>query len=171
MENVMGQRIRELRQKQGLTQERLGEYIGVSRGAINKIEKGTTENLKRSQIETLAEKLGCTPTYLMGWEDKNSSNYEYDQIFENENYIREITNKRTQNLYERKMKQYLKSLISKVEEEVSSKNDIYNIIQRILESDKLYYSTFELDDETTNNIKVQLKILSSYIQFQIERNK
>ena len=46
MENIMGQRIRELRQKQGLTQERLGEYIGVSRGAINKIEKGTTENLK-----------------------------------------------------------------------------------------------------------------------------
>ena len=70
MENIMGQRIRELRQKQGLTQERLGEYIGVSRGAINKIEKGTTENLKRSQIETLAEKLGCTPTYLMGWDNK-----------------------------------------------------------------------------------------------------
>ena len=38
MENIMGQRIRELRQKQGLTQVRLGEYIGVSRGAINKIE-------------------------------------------------------------------------------------------------------------------------------------
>ena len=54
---------------------------------------------------------------------------------------------------------------------VNTSNDIYEIIQKILEEDKLYYNTFELDDEIINNIKVQLNILSSYIQFQIERNK
>ena len=159
MENIMGQRIRELRQKQGLTQERLGEYIGVSRGAINKIEKGTTENLKRSQIETLAEKLGCTPTYLMGWDNKPN------QQVQDLGRINRITDD-----FEAHLQKAFKDVLIK-NNMVNTSNDIYDIIQKILEEDKLYYNTFELDDEIINNIKVQLNILSSYIQFQIERNK
>ena len=159
MENIMGQRIRELRQKQGLTQERLGEYIGVSRGAINKIEKGTTENLKRSQIETLAKKLGCTPTYLMGWDNKPT------QQVQELGRINRITDD-----FEAHLQKAFKDVLIK-NNMVNINNDIYDIIQKILEEDKLYYNTFELDDETTNNIKIQLKILSSYIQFKIERNK
>ena len=159
MENIMGQRIRELRQKQGLTQERLGEYIGVSRGAINKIEKGTTENLKRSQIERLAEKLGCTPTYLMGWDNKPN------QQVQDLGRINRITDD-----FEAHLQKAFKDVLIK-NNMVNTSNDIYEIIQKILEEDKLYYNTFELDDEIINNIKVQLNILSSYIQFQIERNK
>ena len=35
-----GQRIRELRRREGWTQEKLGELCGVSEGYIGKLEKG-----------------------------------------------------------------------------------------------------------------------------------
>lgn len=36
----MQNKVRELREKRGLTQKELGEYVGVSRQAINAIETG-----------------------------------------------------------------------------------------------------------------------------------
>ena len=44
----MGQRIKELRIKNGLTQEELGKYIGVQKSAIRKYEKGEVKNIKSS---------------------------------------------------------------------------------------------------------------------------
>ena len=63
---TMGERIKALRTQQGLTQEELGEKVGVKKSAIYKYETGLVVNLKRSTIEKLAKALGVKPTYLMG---------------------------------------------------------------------------------------------------------
>lgn len=66
MENLMGNRIKELRKKKGITMEELGNIIGVQRAAIMKYEKGYVENIKRSSIEKMANYFGVSPSYLMG---------------------------------------------------------------------------------------------------------
>ena len=66
----MGDRIRELRIKSGLTQEELGRLIGVQKSAIRKYEAGAVENIKRSSIQIMADTFGVTPTYLMCLDDR-----------------------------------------------------------------------------------------------------
>ena len=61
----MGERIKQLRQEKGLTQEELGKYIGVKKAAIMKYEKGNVKNMKRSSIETLSNLFNVSPSYLM----------------------------------------------------------------------------------------------------------
>ena len=66
-----GQRIKNLRINKGLSQEELGEMIGVKKAAINKYETDIVVNLKRSTISKLASALGTSPIYLMGWDDES----------------------------------------------------------------------------------------------------
>ena len=61
----MGERLKELRLKKGVTQEELGKVINVTKPTIMKYEKGLVENLKRSSIEKLARYFNVTPSYLM----------------------------------------------------------------------------------------------------------
>lgn len=65
-----GDRIREARQKKGLSQEQLGALIGVQKAAIHKYENNIVINLKRDTIEKLAGVLGVSPAHLMGFEDE-----------------------------------------------------------------------------------------------------
>ena len=68
MSNI-GQRIADLRKRQGMTQEELALRIGYkTKSAINKIELGGRE-LKQKKIAEIARALGVTPAYLMGWVD------------------------------------------------------------------------------------------------------
>jgi len=60
-----GQKIRILRIDKGWTQEELGKRVGVQRAAINKYEKGTVVNIKRSTLEKLGEALGISPAELL----------------------------------------------------------------------------------------------------------
>jgi len=65
----MGEIIRHLRIQNGMTQEELGNLIGVQKSAIRKYEKGEVENIKRSAIKKMAERFNVTPSYLMGLEE------------------------------------------------------------------------------------------------------
>ena len=68
-----GERIKYLRKQLGMTQEELGEKIGVQKAAINKYETGIVVDLKRSKIAELAKALDCSPLYLLeGSEDELS---------------------------------------------------------------------------------------------------
>lgn len=58
--------IKYYRKKLGLTQEELGNYVGVQKSAIAKYENGRIENLKRSTIEKLSELFGILPSELLG---------------------------------------------------------------------------------------------------------
>ncbi|MDE6904020.1 MAG: helix-turn-helix domain-containing protein [Lachnospiraceae bacterium] len=66
----MAKRIKERRILIGLTQEELGEKLGLQKSAIAKYENGRVENIKRSIIANMAKILECSPAYLMGWEDE-----------------------------------------------------------------------------------------------------
>ena len=69
----MGDRIRSLRKKSGMTQEELGEKLGVSKTIVNRYESGTIENIKRSSIEIMCKLFNVSATYLLGIEELEDS--------------------------------------------------------------------------------------------------
>ena len=77
-----GEKIRALRIECGMTQTELGEKVGVKFAAINKYETGVVTNLKRSTIKKLADALGTTPAYLMGWDEAPECPHEAAQACE-----------------------------------------------------------------------------------------
>ena len=64
----IGEKIKSLRQKHGLTLEAVGEHVGVGKSTVRKWENGDIKNMRRDKIALLADALGVTPGYLMGWE-------------------------------------------------------------------------------------------------------
>ena len=84
----MGERIRMLRESLHMTQEELGEKIGVKKAAVNKYETGDVENIKRSSLFVMAELFGVSPSYLLGWdgaktiEDSAVENVQIDELIE-----------------------------------------------------------------------------------------
>lgn len=64
MENT-GAYIRRLRNEKGMTQEELGELLGVKKAAVQKWESGRVKNLKRDTIKKLAEFFGVSPALFI----------------------------------------------------------------------------------------------------------
>lgn len=64
---TMGQRIRQLREKHGMTQEYLGDRVGASKQSIYKYEQGIVTNIPLETLYSLAAVLQTTPGYLTGW--------------------------------------------------------------------------------------------------------
>lgn len=65
--DTIGERIRFMRQKRSLTQDQLGDVIGVKRQAISRWEKDHTI-IPRSKIDKIATALECSPMYLLGFD-------------------------------------------------------------------------------------------------------
>lgn len=53
-------RLKELREKRGLTQEQLADLSGVNQSAISFIENGTTASPKLDTLQKLARALGVS---------------------------------------------------------------------------------------------------------------
>lgn len=53
-----------------MTLEDVAKIVGVTRQTIQKYESGIIPNIPSDKIELLASALETTPSYLMGWEDK-----------------------------------------------------------------------------------------------------
>jgi len=64
----MSKRIKELREKHGMTLEQVGNIVGVGKSTVRKWETGDIANMRRDKIAKLAEALHTTPAYLMGWD-------------------------------------------------------------------------------------------------------
>lgn len=62
---TMGDRIKTLRQARGLTQERLGDLLGVTGAAVSAWERGDTANVKLKTFLTLCDQLHTNPQYLI----------------------------------------------------------------------------------------------------------
>ena len=73
MSKTLGTRIKELRQLTNISQEELGNQVGVQKAAIQKYEKGTVQNISIHTIEKLAEALQVQPSYLLGWSSDSMS--------------------------------------------------------------------------------------------------
>lgn len=68
---TIGDRIKARREELGMSQEDLALKIGYkSRSSINKIEQ-ESRKLTQSKIKAIADALMTTPSYIMGWEDRN----------------------------------------------------------------------------------------------------
>ncbi len=84
----MGERIRSLRKNAGMTQDELGEKLGVSKTIVNRYESGIIENIKRSTIEAMCKLFDVSAGYLLGIDDSHAKDIELIQ----EKYGKEAVN-------------------------------------------------------------------------------
>lgn len=61
----IGQRIKEARINKKLTQQQLGDLVGVQKSAIAKYESGRVVNIKRSTLQKIASALDIRPSELV----------------------------------------------------------------------------------------------------------
>lgn len=79
----IGKRIKMLRNSVEMTQDELGEKLGVKKAAIQKYESGSIVNLKIETIKRLTEIFEVTPAYIMGWD-------KFDEEINNDKLKRQI---------------------------------------------------------------------------------
>ena len=73
MSNIIGERIKYLRTLADMSQEELGNRVGVQRAAVNKYEKGLVTNIPIATIEKIAQVFDVSPTYIVGWDNIESN--------------------------------------------------------------------------------------------------
>jgi len=69
----ISEKIKTLRKQRKLTFEAVGRVVGVGKSTVRKWENGDIKNMRRDKIALLAQALGVTPGYLMGWEDEDAT--------------------------------------------------------------------------------------------------
>ena len=72
-----GSKIKELRERIGMTQVQLADKIDVSKQTLYKYENDIITNIPSDKIEAIAKVCGVTPSYIMGWEQPD-----FDNIFQ-----------------------------------------------------------------------------------------
>lgn len=105
----MNEKIKARREELGLTLQEVGDHLGVSKATVQRYESGEIKNLKLESIEKLAQMLGITPAFLMGWEEKENkkqnqletiaAHFEGEEFTENdkddiENFIKYVLSKK-----------------------------------------------------------------------------
>ena len=70
----IGERIKQRRKELRMSADKLAEILGKDRSTIYRYEKGDIENLPLDILEPIAQALGTTPAYLMGWEEDKKEN-------------------------------------------------------------------------------------------------
>lgn len=78
MSEDMGRKIYELRMQRGMTLEELGNKVGVGKSTVRKWENGMIANMRRDKIQKVADALGVSPGYLMGWDEEPAEPYYLD---------------------------------------------------------------------------------------------
>ena len=61
----IGDKIRTARQLKGMTQQELGDLLGLQKSAIAKYESGRVVNIKRSTLKKISDILGIRPSELI----------------------------------------------------------------------------------------------------------
>lgn len=64
----IGQRLKQLREEKKLTQEDVGNLIGVTKATVNRYETGEID-IKRTIAIKLSKVFNVSPAYIMGWEE------------------------------------------------------------------------------------------------------
>jgi transcriptional regulator with XRE-family HTH domain len=87
----VGERIKQKRIELNMSQDELAKKVGYrSRSSIQKIE--ASRDLPLRKVSKMARALGCTESYLMGWEDNRIDPYYsspdyYNSITDDEKYL------------------------------------------------------------------------------------
>ena len=64
---MLGNKLKELRKRKGLTLEEVADALGTSKQTIHRYENGVIANVPHEKIEKLASLFGISPSELMGW--------------------------------------------------------------------------------------------------------
>ena len=75
----VGSRIRMRRQLIGMSQEKLGELLGITFQQVQKYERGANR-VSASMLVRIAERLGCTVGYLVGEDGGSAGGLEGAQL-------------------------------------------------------------------------------------------
>ena len=76
----LGDKIREARLAKGMTQEELGDLLGLQKSAIAKYENGRVVNIKRSTLKKISDILGLRPSELIFEEEQKKNDILSDII-------------------------------------------------------------------------------------------
>ncbi|MFR6533297.1 MAG: helix-turn-helix domain-containing protein [Staphylococcus simulans] len=87
-------RMKQSREKQGMTLAELGRKIGKTEATVQRYESGNIKNLKNDTIESIAKALNVNPAFLMGWVDGDNKKEDvsvslYQDIIENLDDLKE----------------------------------------------------------------------------------
>jgi len=75
MSNIIkNDRLKQLRKSKGYTLAQLAKLVGVTDATLQRYESGQIHNIKPKTLDKLAEILGCSATYILGY-DKNIDSY------------------------------------------------------------------------------------------------
>lgn len=79
---TVGERIKSIREHQGISQTELADAIGTTKQTIYKYENNIISNVPSDKIELIAQYLKVAPAYIMGWNDDTSNDYlnQFDNI-------------------------------------------------------------------------------------------
>lgn len=69
--STKGTRIKQAREKIGMSQTDMAEKIGVSKQTLYKYENDIITNVPTDKIEAISRLAGVSPSYIMGWENNN----------------------------------------------------------------------------------------------------
>ena len=79
----INERIKERRLHKGFTLLEVADVLGVKEATVQRYESGAIKNISHETICKLSSLFGCSPSYLMGWEDKvapaSLNNYSNDE--------------------------------------------------------------------------------------------
>ena len=74
---TVGKRLKQLREKSGMSQVEFADKIGVSKQTLYKYENDIITNIPTDKIELSAKLLNISPSYLMGWETEETEEPQY----------------------------------------------------------------------------------------------
>lgn len=66
---TLQERMKELRLSRGYTLLDIANHLGVKEATVQRYESGQIKNIKHEIILKLANLYGCSPSYLIGWEN------------------------------------------------------------------------------------------------------
>ena len=70
---TVGDRIKEQRELNKMSQVELAEKIDVSKQTLYKYENNVITNIPSDKVQDIAKILNISPAYLMGWDDNLST--------------------------------------------------------------------------------------------------
>lgn len=74
---TIGERIKNVRTKLGISQVAFADKIGVSKQTLYKYENNIITNIPSDKIEAIAKFSGYSPSYFMGWENAENNARDY----------------------------------------------------------------------------------------------
>ena len=86
----IGTKIKNARQAKGMTQEELGEILGVQKSAIAKYENGRVINIKRSTLKKISDVLDIPPFELVFGEKDGQASKDSELSARKREFMRKV---------------------------------------------------------------------------------